>query len=74
MAISEKIAVETFDVYAKKADATLRVATAPGAGLPSHFKAKEWTLMRVGPSPLHTDTRRDIGVNGYCFFQVTKGK
>ncbi|MEH2482042.1 hypothetical protein V1282_005399 [Nitrobacteraceae bacterium AZCC 2146] len=74
MSASEKTGHQSYDVYAKKADATLRIATAPGAGLPAHLKAKDWSLMAAGSSPVHTDARRDIGVHGYCFFQVTKGK
>jgi hypothetical protein len=66
--------LQTYDVYASKADATLRIATAPGAGLPAHLKAKDWKLMPAGTSPLHSDAYRDVGIKGYCFFQITKGK
>jgi hypothetical protein len=63
-----------FDVYRSKTDPSLRIATAADAGLPAHIKAKDWTLLPAGASPLHSDAARDIGVNGYCFFQVEKGK
>jgi hypothetical protein len=62
----------TFDVYRQKADPTLRIAVAPEARLPEQFKAKGWTLMARGTSPVHSDASRDIGVKGYCYFQVAK--
>jgi hypothetical protein len=65
--MSGKIA---YDVYRGTEDRTLRLATMPGAGLPAHVKRKDWVLMPVGKSPLHSDTARDIDVHGYCFFQV----
>jgi len=63
-----------YDVYRGKTDPSLRLATAPGARLPAHVRTKDWVLMPSGSSPLHSDARRDIGVQGYCFFQVSKGK
>ena len=63
-----------YDVYRSKADPSLRMATALGAGLPVHVKAKDWSLMPSGASPLHSEAPRDIGVHGYCFFQIAKGK
>ena len=61
-----------FDVYRQKADPTLRIAVAPQARLPEQFKAKDWTLMTKGTSPVHSDAPRDIGVKGYCYFQVSR--
>jgi hypothetical protein len=63
----------TFDVYRGKTDATLRMATKAGAGLPAHVRHKDWVLMPAGTSPLHSDAARDIGTRGFCFFQVVKG-
>jgi len=63
-----------YDIYRGKTDPSLRIATAPGARLPGHAKAKDWVLMPAGTSPLHSDAPRDIIVQGYCFFQVSKGK
>jgi hypothetical protein len=63
----------TFDVYCGKTDATLRLATMVGAGLPAHMSRKDWILMREGTSPIHSDAARDVGARGYCFFQVIKG-
>ena len=63
-----------YDVYRSKANPSLRIATAPGARLPVHVKAKDWSLMPSGVSPLHSDAPRDISVHGYCFFQIAKGK
>jgi len=63
-----------YDVYRSKADPSLRLATAPRARLPAHVRAKDWVLMPAGSSPLHSDAPRDIGVQGYCFFQVSKGE
>jgi hypothetical protein len=62
-----------YDVYCLKAEPTLRVAVAAGARLPLQFKPADWKLMARGSSPLHSDTSRDIGVKGYCYFQVAKG-
>src|SRR5258705_10309281 len=45
----------------------------PGAGLPAHVKRKDWVLMPKGKSPLHSDADRDVGIHGYCFFQVVEG-
>jgi hypothetical protein len=63
-----------YDVYRGKTDPSLRLATAPGARLPAHVNAKDWVLMPAGKSPLHSDAPKDIGVQGYCFFKVSKGK
>ena len=62
----------TFDVYRGKNDATLRLATMAGAGLPPHVNRKLWVLMPAGTSPLHSDAAKDIGARGYCLFQVVK--
>jgi hypothetical protein len=62
------------DVYSQKADPTLRIAVAPGSGLPATFKAKDWTRMPSGASPLHSDVSRDIATKGYCYFQISKGR
>ncbi len=68
--MSSKIA---YDVYRGTNDRTLRLATMPGAGLPTHLKRKDWVLMPAGKSPLHSDVARDVGARGYCFFQVVEG-
>ena len=62
-----------FDVYREKSDATLRMATMAGAGLPAHVRRKEWILLPEGASPLHSDAAKDIAVQGYCFFRLVKG-
>jgi hypothetical protein len=46
-----------YDVYRGTTDRTLRLATMPGAGLPAH---------------VHSDTARDIALQGYCFFQLVE--
>ena len=61
-----------YDVYHGTKDRTLRLATMPGAGLPNHLKRKDWVLMPAGKSLLHSDAARDVGVRGYCFFQVVE--
>ena len=61
-----------FDVYRGKNDSSLRVATLAGAGLPAHLNRKNWVLMPAGKSPLHTDAARDVGMRGYCLFQLVK--
>ena len=35
-------------------------------------KPNEWSLMLRGTSPVHSDAARDVGVKGYCYFQVSK--
>ena len=63
-----------YDVYRGKTDQSLRLAIAAGARLPGHVKAKDWVLLPAGSSLLHSDAPRDIGVQGFCFFQVSTGK
>jgi hypothetical protein len=62
-----------YDVYRQKADPTLRIAVASEAGLPAAFKAKDWTRMPSGASPLHSDVSSDVARKGYCYFQISKG-
>jgi hypothetical protein len=62
-----------YDVYRGTYDRRLRLATMPGAGLPAHMKRKDWVLMPKGKSLLHSETDRDIGLKGYCFFQLVDG-
>ncbi len=62
-----------YHVYRGTADRTLRLASMPGAGLPAHVKRKDWVLMPKGKSPVHSDADRDVGIHGYCFFQVVEG-
>jgi hypothetical protein len=61
-----------FDVYRGKKNSTLRMATLPGAGLPSHVAQNDWVLMPEGSSQLHSDAARDIAERGFCFFQLVK--
>jgi hypothetical protein len=63
-----------YDIYRGTSDRTLRLATLPGAGLPSHVKRKDWALMPPGKSPVHSDADRDVAVKGYCFFQVVENQ
>jgi hypothetical protein len=62
-----------YDVYRGTNDRTLRLATMPDAGLPTHVKRKDWVLMPTGKSPLHSDVDRDVSVRGYCLFQLING-
>jgi hypothetical protein len=62
-----------YDVYRGTSDRTLRLATMPGAGLPAHIKRKDWILMPKGKSQLHSDADRDVGIYGFCFFQLVNG-
>jgi hypothetical protein len=62
---------QTFDIYRKRSNSTLRVATALGSGLPHQFPAKDWTLVKE-PSVLHSDKTMDIAVKGDCYFQLVK--
>jgi hypothetical protein len=55
---------QTFDVYRKRTNPTLRLAVAPGAGF---FASKDWTLVEE-PSVLHSDVSEDVATKGYCYF------
>jgi hypothetical protein len=63
---------QTFDVYRKRTNPTLRLAVAAGAGLPSQFVSKDWTWVPE-PSVLHSDVSKDVAAKGYCYFQLVKG-
>jgi hypothetical protein len=56
----------------KRTNPTLRLAVAPGAGLPGQFASKDWTLLEE-PSVLHSDVSEDVAAKGYCYFQLVKG-
>jgi hypothetical protein len=60
----------TYDVYQGIADKNLRMATRPGAGLPSHEDPKDWRLMPAGRSQLIDDIDIDIADRGFCFFRL----
>jgi hypothetical protein len=63
-----------YDVYRGTKDATVRLATMAGAGLPAHVSKKDWQLIpQHSVQHLHTDAPRDIGVQGYCLFRLVKG-
>jgi hypothetical protein len=63
---------QTFDVYRKTTNPTLRLAVAPGVGLPGQFASKDWTLVEA-PSVLHPDVSEGVTTKGYCYFQLVKG-
>jgi hypothetical protein len=42
--------------------------------LPAHLKRKAWVLMPKGKSPVHSDADRDVGIRGYCFFQIVESQ
>jgi hypothetical protein len=63
---------QTFDIYRKRTNPTLRLAVAPGAGLPGQFASKDWTLVQE-PSVLHPDVSDDVTAKGYYYFQLVKG-
>jgi len=63
---------QTFDVYRKKRNSTLRLAMKSGAKLPRQFPANEWVLMSES-SVLHSDVTLDVALKGYCYFEVIKG-
>ena len=60
----------TYDVYQGTADNSLRMATKPSAGLPSHVDQKDWKLMPAGTSQLIDDIDIDIADRGFCFFRL----
>jgi hypothetical protein len=62
----------TYDVYQGIADSSLRMATRPGAGLPSHEDPKDWRLMPAGTSQLIDDIDIidiDIADRGFSLFR-----
>lgn len=62
-----------FDVYRKKSNSALRLATRHGAPLPRQFPPKDWVLMSEQRSTLHSEAAKDIAIKGYCYFQVING-
>ena len=60
-----------YDVY--RGPTELCARDYAGAGLPAHVKRKDWVPMPKGKSPVHSDADRDVGIHGYCFFQVVEG-
>jgi hypothetical protein len=60
----------TYDVYQGTTDNSLRMATQPGAGLPSHVEPADWKLMPAGTSQLIDDIDMDIADRGFCFFRL----
>jgi hypothetical protein len=64
--MTEKI---KYDIYRGRKDRTLRLATRSGAKLPAHLSPKDWTLIPIENTPVHSDAARDIVAKG-CFFQI----
>jgi hypothetical protein len=64
----------TYDIYRNKNESSLRVATRPSAGLPSHFKAEEWELLPAGSlESLKVDfeaAAEDIEDHGFYYFRL----
>jgi hypothetical protein len=56
-----------FDVYRGKKNSTLRMATQPGAGLPSHVSQNDWVLMPEGSSQLHSDALEILSSAAFAF-------
>jgi hypothetical protein len=59
-----------YDVYRKKTQPMERMATLPGAGLPSHADPKDWELIPAGMSPVIDDAADDIAARGFCCFKL----
>jgi hypothetical protein len=59
----------TYDFYRGKKDHSLRMATAPDAGLPSHVEPTDWELMPTAVSQLIEDVDIDIADRGFSFFR-----
>jgi hypothetical protein len=59
-----------FDVYQGAGDASLRMATLPGAGLPGHVAERDWKLMPHGSSEMIDDAEEEIEARGFCFFKL----
>jgi len=62
-----------FDVYKNIRDDSLRIATAPGAGLSTHIKSDEWQKMKPGESAVVIDDAEDdIAARGFCFYRLVE--
>jgi hypothetical protein len=59
-----------YDVYLKREDPTLRVATAESAGLPAPLVPSEWELLAAGALPVSDHADEDIDEFGFCFFRL----
>jgi hypothetical protein len=59
-----------FNVYLKRDDPTLRVATPRGAGLPVPLVPSEWVLLPAGASPVSDHADEDSEEFGFCFFRL----
>jgi hypothetical protein len=59
-----------FDTYEHKRHRGERLATRPGAGLPDHVSARDWTLMPAGLSQIMDDVEDDIAARGFSYFQM----
>jgi hypothetical protein len=59
-----------YDVYVKKDDRSLRIATRKGTGLPSHVITGEWELTPSGASQVIDDAEDDIEARGFCFYRL----
>ena len=57
-----------YDVYVKKDDRSLRIATRKGTGLPSHVITGEWELTPSGTSQVIDYAEDDIEARGFCFY------
>ena len=62
-----------YDIYRGRKDRTLHLATPPGAKLPAHLNPKDWKLLAVESTPVHSDAAGDIAAKGYCLFQIVVG-
>ena len=58
------------DIYQNTKDEDLRIATAPGAGLPTHVKPDEWRKMKPGESAVIEHAADDIAAHGFCFYRL----
>jgi len=62
-----------YDIYHNRKDRSLRSAALPGAKLPAHLSPKDWTLMPLETSPVHSGAAQDIVAKGYWLFQIVVG-
>ena len=62
-----------YDLYRGRKDRSLRLATLPRAKLPADLSPKDWTIVCLENSPIHSDAARDVAAKGYCFFQIVVG-
>lgn len=68
MSRDRRVTTGSFDVHMNIKDARLRIATAPGAGLPPHLSPSDWRITAESP-PVIEDAEQDVRARGFCRYK-----